>query len=180
MIVANSHDPRSVTAQQAQRISAPVANEHILVIDDSAELRNLVGHEILTLEGYQVLTARNGEEGLVLARELRPDLIIADYKMPRMSGLDMHDALRAEGLDIPMILITGEGSEELAARALRSGVRDYLIKPFDSDTLLVSVRTTLSKYWTSQIKERLPAHLLQANRKLEKRIRELNTLVHLC
>ena len=179
MIVVNSPDARSMTQQQAQRINVPVANERILLIDDSAQLRNLVGHEILTLEGYQVLTARNGEEGLVLARELRPDLIIADYKMPRMSGLDMLDALRADGLDIPMILITGEGSEELAVRALRSGVRDYLIKPFNSETLLASVRTTLSKYWTSQIKERLPAHLLQANRKLEKRIRELNTLVQL-
>src|SRR5579859_7876980 len=117
MIVANPHDAHSPTAQQTEWTSRPVANERILVIDDSAELRNLVGHEILALDGYEALTARSGEEGLILAKELRPDLIICDYKMPGMSGLDMLEALRADGVDIPMILITGEGSEELAARA---------------------------------------------------------------
>jgi signal transduction histidine kinase/DNA-binding response OmpR family regulator len=156
-----------------------VANERILVIDDSPDIREFLAHTILAGAGYDVLTATNGREGLVLVRDLNPDLIISDYLMPEMTGLEMLEALKGAGLDIPMILITAEGSEILAVEALRAGVRDYLIKPIDSDVLLRTVESVMKRYWASQIKERIPAYLLEANLKLEKRYRELSALVNI-
>lgn len=155
-----------------------MANERILVVDDSRDVRDFVGRMVLANEGYDVLTAANGQEGFVVARDLQPDLIITDYMMPGMTGLDMLEALKESELTIPVILMTAEGSEELAVQAMRAGVYDYLIKPFDADVLLHTVGSVLKRYWTSQIRQRLPAHLLEANLKLEKRIREMGTLVN--
>jgi two-component system NtrC family sensor kinase len=156
-----------------------VANERILVIDDSPEIREFLAQTVLVGAGYDVLTASSAREGLVLAQDLNPDLVISDYLMPGMTGLEMLEALKEVGLDIPMILITAEGSEILAVEALRAGVRDYLIKPIDSDVLLRSVENVMKRYWASQIKEHIPAHLLEANLKLEKRYRELSALVNI-
>jgi two-component system NtrC family sensor kinase len=131
---------------------------------------------VLPSAGYDVLTAANGREGLILANDLRPDLIIADHRMPELSGLEMLAALRTQGLDIPFILMTAEGSEALAVEALRLGVRDYLIKPFDPDDLLQTLERVLREHWTRQITQNLPARLLDTNVQLEQRLRELDTL----
>jgi PAS domain S-box-containing protein len=156
-----------------------VPNERVLIVDDSADIREFLGRTVLANEGYDVLTAADGKEGLILAQDLRPDLIIADYLMPEMTGLDLLDALKEASLDIPMILITAEGSEKLAIRAMRAGVYDYLIKPFEADALISAVRAVMSRYWALQIRQRVPEHLLQANLALEKRLRELATLVNI-
>ncbi len=154
-------------------------SERILVVDDSADIREFLAHTVLANEGYDVLTAAHGKEGLILAKDLQPDLIIADYLMPEMTGLDMLDALRQSEVDVPMILMTAEGTEQLAVRAMRSGVYDYLIKPFEPDALLSAVRTVLNRYWTNQIRQRIPERLLEANRKLDSRLHELAALVNL-
>lgn len=153
-------------------------NERILVVDDSAPIREFVAHTVLAAEGYDVLTAADGNEGLVLARDLQPDLILTDYMMPQLNGLEMIEALREANLNMPVILMTAEGSEALAVRALRAGVSDYLVKPITAEMLLSAVRGALQRHWQQQIKERLPAHLLESNRRLEKRLRELSTLVN--
>ncbi len=154
-------------------------SERILVVDDSADIRDFLAHTVLANEGYDVLTASNGQEGLVVARDLLPDLIIADYLMPELNGLDMLIALKQAGVDLPMILMTAEGSEQLAVHAMRAGVYDYLIKPFEPGVLIGAVRTVLNRYWTSQIRQRIPEHLLEANRKLDARVRELGALVNI-
>jgi len=155
-----------------------MSNERILVVDDSAPIREFIGHTVLAAEGYDVLTAADGKEGLVLARDLQPDLILTDYMMPGLNGLEMVEALREANVNVPVILMTAEGSEALAVRALRAGVSDYLIKPITAEMLLSAVRGALQRHWQQQIKERLPAHLLESNRRLEKRLRELSTLVN--
>ncbi|MFQ3536131.1 MAG: ATP-binding protein [Aggregatilineales bacterium] len=153
-------------------------NERILVVEDSAAIREFIAHTILAAEGYDVLTAADGQEGLVLAQDLQPDLILTDYLMPHLNGLEMIGALRQANMDIPVILMTAEGSEALAVSALRAGVYDYLVKPVTAEVLVNAVRSALQRHWQYQIKERLPAHLLEANRRLEKRLRELSTLVN--
>jgi len=150
--------------------------EKILVVDDSADMRDLVATYVLRPNGYETLTANDGRRGLELAREQFPDLIIADMKMPQMSGLDLTRALQDEGRDIPVILITAEGSEELARQALRTGIADYLIKPFDPDELLKAVRRTLALAHAKRENVRMQAELAAANASLTLRLNELETL----
>lgn len=154
-----------------------MTGERILLVDDGADLRQFLARTVLEPAGYDVLTAADGEEGFVLARDLQPDVVISDYLMPKRTGLQMLEDLRHAGVNLPFILMTAEGSEELAVRALRLGVNDYLIKPFDPERLLDVVQRVLADYWNRQITEHIPAHLLEANRQLEQRLRELDTLV---
>ncbi len=156
-----------------------MAGERLLLVEDASELRHFLAETVLAAAGYDVLAAADGAEGLTLARDLLPDLIIADHQMPGLSGLDMLDALHKEGMTPPFILITAEGSEQLAVRALRLGVSDYLIKPFDPDDLLQAVERVLTEHWTRKITEQVPIQLYEANLQLEGRLHELDTLVEI-
>src|SRR5829696_2406043 len=118
-------------------------SEKILVVDDSREMRELMINYILRPHGYTTLVAENGLAGLNLARQSAPDLIVADMKMPEITGLELAQTVLRENLGIPVILVSAEGSEELAKLALRSGVADYLIKPFGEEEFLGAVRRTL-------------------------------------
>ncbi len=146
------------------------------MVDDSADMRDLVATYVLRPNGYETLTANDGLRGLELARQHLPDLIIADMKMPQMSGLDMTRALQEDGRDVPVILITAEGSEELARQALRTGIADYLIKPFDPEELLKAVRRTLALAQARRENARMQAELAAANESLTRRLKELETL----
>lgn len=131
-----------------------MAGETVLIIDDSAELRSVL-ETILPFGGYRVLCAATGEAGLALASEQRPDLIMVDLELPDTNGLRILEELNAWGLTVPTIMMTGYGSEGVAARALRLGVRDYLIKPFTTDEVLASVERALNESRLEQEKERL-------------------------
>ena len=115
----------------------------ILIIDDSIELRSLL-ESILPLSGYRTLSARTGEEGLNLAAEVQPDLILVDLELPDTSGLKVLEELARRRPPIPTIMITAFGSEGVAARALGLGAEGYLIKPFTTDEVLSSVERALA------------------------------------
>jgi two-component system NtrC family sensor kinase len=156
-----------------------LSGERILLVEDSADVRQFLAESALRPAGYDVLTAANGADGYTLTCDLQPDLIIADHLMPHKTGLEMLAALHDAGMYPPFILITGEGSEALAVEALRLGVSDYLIKPFDVDDLLRAVQHTLNAHWTHQIQQHIPDQLLETNRQLEARLQELGTLVQI-
>src|SRR3990172_10887577 len=107
--------------------------EKILVIDDSSDVRDYVAEYVVRPSGYDPLTAANGVAGLELIRTAQPSLVVADIKMPGLDGLQLTDTLRREGHDLPVILITAAGSEEMAREALRGGAADYIIKPLHSE-----------------------------------------------
>jgi len=129
-----------------------MAEETVLIIDDSKELRSLL-EAILPLAGYQVRSAASGEEGLGLAQEVQPDVILIDLELPDMTGLRILEELNQRGFAIPTIMMTGYGSEGSAARALQLGVRDYLIKPFTTEEVLSSIERALSESRLRQEKE---------------------------
>jgi CheY-like chemotaxis protein len=131
-----------------------MAGETVLIIDDSAELRSVL-RTILSFGGYLVLDAGTGEEGLALVAEAHPDLIMIDLELPDTNGLRILEVLNERGLTTPTTMMTGYGSEGVAARALRLGVRDYLIKPFTTEEVLSSVDRALAESRLRQEKDRL-------------------------
>ncbi|HSJ55793.1 MAG TPA: response regulator [Anaerolineae bacterium] len=115
----------------------------ILIIDDSAELCALM-ETILPYSGYRTLSAGTAAAGLALIAETQPDLVIVDFELPDGKGLDVLEALNRQQPVTPSILMTGYGSEGVAAKALRLGALGYLIKPFTVEEVLSSIERALS------------------------------------
>jgi signal transduction histidine kinase/CheY-like chemotaxis protein len=117
----------------------------ILIADDNEQICEFLAEDILTPLGYNVRIAADGDAALQMARESMPDLMITDHQMPKLTGVELILKLKDEMPLLPIILITGEGSEELAAEALRAGAVNYLIKPFEADELLEAVKLALEE-----------------------------------
>ncbi|MEX2531153.1 MAG: sigma-54 dependent transcriptional regulator [Gemmatimonadota bacterium] len=111
----------------------------ILIVDDDVGLRRSTSL-LLGDEGHEVHTAANGREGLDLARELGPELILVDVRMPVMDGLEFLEAYRGDGGEAPVVVTTAYGSMELAVEAMKRGAYDYLAKPFGRDEMILTVR----------------------------------------
>ncbi len=120
-----------------------MAQEKILIVDDSTELTSLL-ENILPYGGYQTISALTGEEGLGMVLDSNPDVILVDLELPDITGLRFLETLSQRGLTTPTIMMTGYGSEGVAARALRLGASGYLIKPFTTEEVLGSVEKALS------------------------------------
>jgi two-component system NtrC family sensor kinase len=152
-----------------------MSGEKILVADDRRENLVFLADSVLRPEGYRVVTAMDGREAFSKAQAEKPDLIITDLKMPRMSGLEMMTALRKAGNNVPVILTTFYGSEQTAIQAFRLGARDYLVKPYDMEDMLESVERALIEVRlrreTNDLKEGA-----EVRRHLEGRVRQLNSL----
>ncbi|MGA2500702.1 MAG: response regulator [Tepidisphaeraceae bacterium] len=116
----------------------------ILIADDESPIVNMVSL-ILANAGFVVLTASDGREALERARHERPDLIITDYHMPHLSGLELCAALSRDPAtrDVPAILLTGRGYELEPRVTVNSGIRCMIAKPFSPCQLLQTVNETL-------------------------------------
>jgi signal transduction histidine kinase/DNA-binding response OmpR family regulator len=154
----------------------PLAGEKILVVDDRDDSLQFLTEYILHPNGYRSITARDGEKGLELALSEKPDLIIMDLKMPKMTGLEVLAALRERNVDLPVILMTFHGSEETAVQAFRLGARDYVIKPYDTMEMLQAIDRALTEVRLRVERDQLTEGLMQVNRQLERRVKELNIL----
>jgi two-component system NtrC family sensor kinase len=153
-----------------------VAGERILVIDDSEEIRSILRNMILGPNGYQVITAQDGQEGIEYALSEHPDLILTDVNMPRMTGLEVLQKLREAEYEWPVVLMTFHGSEDIAVQAFRLGVRDYIRKPFEIDEVLAIVERALVESRLRREKEELLRRLERANHQLNRQVAELTTL----
>ena len=151
-------------------------HERILVVDDRRENVEFVANYVLKPNGYVPLVAWNGAEGLEKALAERPDLILLDMQMPKMTGVEVLEALNSEGVQIPVILMTFHGSEELAVRVFRLGVRDYVIKPFEISQMLEAIERALSEVRLRRERDDLLKRLVGVNKQLEGRVKELNIL----
>lgn len=116
----------------------------VLLIEDRRDNIVFLANNILKPEGFEVITARDGELGLQKALSEEPDLIITDVKLPKMNGLDVLEELRKRNISTPAIVMTFHGNEETAIRAFRLGARDYLIKPFGVEEMLAALDRALA------------------------------------
>ena len=144
-----------------------MAGERVLVVDDSLVYRDLLVNHVLTPGGYESLTANDGEMGLRIAQQESPDLIIMDMQMPGMTGIQVLEALYEAGSEIPVIMMTLHGSEDLAVRAFRLGVKDYVIKPFDIEEMLVAMDKALTEVRLRRERDALTRTLDLERRQLE-------------
>ncbi len=111
--------------------------------DEPAIVRGL--EDNLRFEGYQTVSATNGEDGLALALSDAPDLVLLDIMMPKMSGWDVCRELRGRGVDVPVIMLTARGAEVDRVLGLELGADDYVTKPFSLRELLARVRAVLRR-----------------------------------
>ncbi len=120
--------------------------ERILVIDDSKTVRNFMGQG-LAQQGFEVTTAADGQEGLALAIQKKPDLVVTDLEMPLMNGREFTRELKKQDLfkDTPVIMLTASGSRRDEAKGRHAGIDAYLSKPFAPDKLVVLVEKLIAE-----------------------------------
>lgn len=117
--------------------------ERILIIEDDEGIVKLL-KKALIYEGYQVDAAFDGETGLVMARDHYPDLVILDWMLPGLDGLEVCQRLRTGG-GVPILMVTAKDSVGDRIMGLDAGADDYVIKPFELDELLARVRALLRR-----------------------------------
>ncbi len=123
-----------------------MANEHVLIVEDDEDIAELLEYN-LQRQGYRPSCAGTGEDGLREAREGKPDLILLDLMLPRLSGLDVCRALKGAPATagIPIIMLTAKGEEEDIVAGFNAGADDYVTKPFRPKILLARVQAVLRR-----------------------------------
>jgi DNA-binding NtrC family response regulator len=138
-------------------------SDKILIVDDEPSNRNILKQE-LTQKGYAVETANDGSEALRKADSSRPDLIILDYMMPDLSGLEVLKELRTREDDTPVIMITAYGTVDRAVESMKEGAYDFITRPFEPDHLVLVVEKALERQRLKRGVEVLAAEIDERHR----------------
>ncbi|NKX46030.1 phosphate regulon transcriptional regulator PhoB [Roseicyclus persicicus] len=128
----------------------------VLVVEDEPAQREVLAYNIQA-EGYQVMTAEAGDEALVIVRETPPDVIVLDWMLPHVSGIEVCRQLKmgAETARIPIIMLSARSEEVDKIRGLETGADDYITKPYSVAELLARLRTQLRRVRPASVGERL-------------------------
>ena len=121
-------------------------DKKILVVEDDKDLISLIKFNLKS-EGFNVLLSLNGEDGLFTAKEEKPDLILLDWMLPILSGIEVLQRLKnnKDTKSIPVIFITAKGEENDKIRGLNSGADDYIVKPFSTKELIARIKANLRR-----------------------------------
>lgn len=133
--------------------------ETILVVDDNHQMADFMAGVLLHSMGYETVVAYDGKSALELVRKYPIALMVLDLQLPDTNGLEILRQMEREGMNIPTILVTAHGSEEIAVDAFRLGVQDYLIKPIESESLNAAITRALSESRLRREKSQLTARL---------------------
>jgi CheY-like chemotaxis protein len=161
-----------------------MAEATVLIVDDRRENIVHLANNILKPNGYQVITAMDGQRGLKSILTNKPDLVILDLNMPKMDGLEVLAALQEREVETPVILTTFYGSEQVAEQALRLGAVNYIVKPYTITDMLHAVEKALASRPTPEIQakpeelvERAePEAVIPLTRQVERWMRDMNIL----
>ena len=151
----------------------------VLVAEDESALVTLLRYN-LEREGYRVIEARDGEEALLVAAEEQPDLVVLDWMLPQLSGIEVCRRLRGrqETRNVPIIMQTARGEESDRIRGLDTGADDYLTKPFSMTELLARLRAVLRRIRPSLAEDVVAVGDIEMDRAAH-RVRRAGTDVHL-
>lgn len=144
----------------------------ILIVDDDPTLVDFL-KLLLDSEGYETFEAFDGRDALDQIEKARPELVLLDYMMPNMHGLDVLRNVKENYLSSFVVMLTGKGSEQVAVECMKAGAADYLMKPFDNDNLLTVVRNVLRIRAVEIEKRVLNKELQEANQRLQKYVGDL-------
>ena len=125
-------------------------DERVLIIEDDEEILRVL-KRVLTYEGYIVNTALTGKEGLILAREQHPDLVVLDWMLPGMDGLEVCRRLQKIG-NQPILMLTAKDTTQDRVEGLDAGADDYVVKPFEIEELLARIRALLRRTAADRVK----------------------------
>jgi two-component system phosphate regulon response regulator PhoB len=126
----------------------------IFIVEDEPSIATLVKYN-LEKENYIVFTSNNGEEGLKEIKKTEPDLVLLDWMLPDLSGIDICNALRKESKykNLPIIMLTAKNQEEDKVLGLNKGADDYLVKPFSHKELIARVKALLRRSKPSKVED---------------------------
>ena len=120
-----------------------MSGHRVLVVDDEAKMRRVL-EIMLQRMGHQVVCAENGQEALAVLEDAPCDLVISDLRMPGMTGIELLQALRVRGNEVPVIIMTAYGTIESAVEAMKLGACEYIVRPFDVNALEITVNRVLT------------------------------------
>jgi len=143
-----------------------VANQTILVVDDEKDLLDLIEYN-LKKEGFDVLKAENGEEGIKIAKEHNPNLVLMDIMMPKMDGMEAVEKMRADEAlkSIPIIFLTARSDEKTEVEGLNKGGDDYITKPISTTKLISRIKAVMRRFEGSEEEiNRLDVHDLSIDK----------------
>jgi two-component system phosphate regulon response regulator PhoB len=131
----------------------------VLVVEDEAALATMLRYN-LEKQGYRVEEATDGQEALTRIAEAQPDLVLLDWMLPQMSGLEVCRQIRRRSAtrDLPVIMVTARTDDQDAVRGLNTGADDYIAKPFSMDALLARIRALLRRSNSLPLKGQLTFH----------------------
>lgn len=134
----------------------PADQPHVLIVEDEPAQREVLAYN-LEAEGFAVSRAENGEEALVIVDEISPDVIVLDWMMPNLSGIEVCRRLKikSETRSIPVIMLSARSEEVDRVRGLETGADDYVIKPYSVIELMARVRSQLRRVRPAAAGERL-------------------------
>jgi two-component system sensor histidine kinase/response regulator len=138
--------PRSLLKPSHQKVIFHTMETQLLLIEDETPIRENIA-ELLTLNGFAVKTASNGKEGILLAMQHHPDLILCDVMMPEMDGFQTLEVIRANPSlsSVPFLFLTAKADVTDTRKGMALGADDYLTKPFKIDTLLTAIQARLHR-----------------------------------
>ena len=119
----------------------------ILVVEDEADIRELVAFSLVNFGNFEVVKARNGVEAVTVAKKEKPDLILMDVRMPKMTGYEACAQLKEipETRNIPVVFLSAKGQEAEIQQGIDVGAVEFILKPFAPDELTVKVRNILER-----------------------------------
>lgn len=156
-----------------------MSGECILVIDDSKEMVRHLTEDVLPSFGYKTIFAFDGQTGLKLIRKEKPALVMLDYNLPKMTGIDVLQQMAQESISTPVVLMTGYGSELSAIRAFRLGAKDYLIKPFTVDEVVETIDRALVETRLLHDKAELAEQLRRVKFEMSRQTNEMKTMFNI-
>jgi DNA-binding response OmpR family regulator/signal transduction histidine kinase len=150
--------------------------DRILIVENDADICDLIGRQALQSMGYQVQTAGDAQSAIAKAIQFSPDIAIVDLNLPSLSGKDLMVALTSQGISMPIIALTKKGGEEDLVQSFRLGATDFLLWPVKEAEVIAVVERVLKQVHDRHERERLDRQLQQTNLELQNRVRELTTI----